>query len=132
MEITPRIRQLLRFLLEQPEYVREQELADAVGSSKRTIQRELQYLSGELGQWQLELERKKGVGLRLTGTPEAVAARAMQFRLDMMLRDDWAHTVVVSHWGFILAMTGRSLVNGEWLRCDPTGPEPENVVWHHG
>ena len=74
MEITPRIRQLLRFLLEQPEYVREQELADAVGSSKRTIQRELQYLSGELGQWQLELERKKGVGLRLTGTPEAVAA----------------------------------------------------------
>ena len=56
----------------------------------------------------------------------------MQFRLDMMLRDDWAHTVVVSHWGFILAMTGRSLVNGEWLRCDPTGPEPENVVWHHG
>ena len=64
--------------------------------------------------------------------PEAVAARAMQFRLDMMLRDDWAHTVVVSHWGFILAMTGRSLVNGEWLRCDPTGPEPENGVWHHG
>lgn len=38
----------------------------------------------------------------------------------------------MSHWGFILAMTGRSLVNGEWLRCDPTGPEPENVVWHHG
>ncbi|PZP42956.1 MAG: histidine phosphatase family protein, partial [Azospirillum brasilense] len=25
-----------------------------------------------------------------------------------------------------------SLVNGEWLRCDPNGPEPEDVVWHHG
>ena len=73
-----------------------------------------------------------GAGLARWPEGEAVAARAMQFRLDMMLRDDWAHTVVVSHWGFILAMTSRSLVNGEWLRCDPTGPEPENVVWHHG
>ena len=36
---------------------------------------------------------------------------------------------MVSHWGFILAMTGQRLMNGEWLRCDPTGPHPEAIVW---
>ncbi|UFN48065.1 phosphoglycerate mutase family protein [Roseomonas sp. OT10] len=63
--------------------------------------------------------------------PEAVAARARRFRGEMAVRPDWAHTVVVSHWGFILAMTGQSVTNGQWLRCDPTGPEPAEVIWKH-
>ncbi|MFT8244022.1 histidine phosphatase family protein [Roseomonas sp. BN140053] len=63
---------------------------------------------------------------------EEVAARARAFRGEMALREDWAHTVVVSHWGFILAMTGQSVMNGQWLRCDPAGPEPTKVVWRHG
>lgn len=63
---------------------------------------------------------------------EAVSARARAFRGEMAARPDWAHTVVVSHWGFILALTGVSVNNGEWLRCDPTGPHPEAVVWRHG
>ena len=44
---------------------------------------------------------------------------------------DWQHTLVVSHWGFILSMTGTSVNNGQWLRCDPTGPAPAEVVWRH-
>ena len=38
---------------------------------------------------------------------------------------DWRETLVVSHWGFILAMTGERVDNGQWLRCDPTEPAPD-------
>jgi broad specificity phosphatase PhoE len=62
---------------------------------------------------------------------DQVEARARRFRGEMAVLDDWAHTVVVSHWGFILSMTGRSVSNGEWLACDPTAPPPESIVWKH-
>lgn len=62
---------------------------------------------------------------------EQVEGRARLFRQEMAALEDWAHTVVVSHWGFILSMTGRSMGNGEWLRCDPTEPGPESIVWKH-
>ena len=38
-------------------------------------------------------------------------------------------TLVISHWGFILSLTGQSVANGEWLRCDPSAPAPERIVW---
>ena len=62
---------------------------------------------------------------------EDVIARAGRFRAEMAALPDWQHTLVVSHWGFILSMTGRSVMNGEWLRCDPTGPPPAEVIWRH-
>jgi broad specificity phosphatase PhoE len=62
---------------------------------------------------------------------DQVEARARLFRQEMGALEDWAHTVVVSHWGFILSMTGQSVANGQWLRCDPTGPEPESISWKH-
>ncbi len=63
--------------------------------------------------------------------PEAsIVARAAQFRADLAARHDWARTLVVTHWGFILSLTGQSVVNGQWLRCDPAGPPPEQLVWH--
>ena len=48
---------------------------------------------------------------------------------DLALRHDWANTLVVSHWGFILTLTGQSVANGQWLRCDPNEPAPEHLVW---
>ncbi|MBW8270331.1 histidine phosphatase family protein [Caldovatus aquaticus] len=60
---------------------------------------------------------------------EQVEARAALFRAEMAALPDWRDTLVVSHWGFILCLTGRSVANGEWLRCDPTGPAPERIVW---
>jgi broad specificity phosphatase PhoE len=60
-----------------------------------------------------------------------VEARARLFRQEMSALEDWAHTVVVSHWGFILSMTGRSVTNGEWLRCNPTEPAPAQINWKH-
>lgn len=62
--------------------------------------------------------------------PEAaVIDRAARFRAGLAARRDWANTLVISHWGFILCMTGKSVANGQWLRCDPTLPGPEQLVW---
>ncbi len=45
------------------------------------------------------------------------AARTTVFGARMAEDPDWAHTLVVCHWGFIHAVTGCSLSNGEWVRC---------------
>lgn len=58
-----------------------------------------------------------------------IEARAALFRGEMAALTDWQDTLVVSHWGFILALTGERAVNGEILRCDPTGPAPERILW---
>ena len=60
----------------------------------------------------------------------AVAARAALFRTEMAALPDWADTLVVSHWGFILSLTGESVANGAWLRCDPAASPPSHIVWH--
>lgn len=61
---------------------------------------------------------------------DAIIGRAALFRAEMAALPDWSDTLVVSHWGFILCMTGTSVANGEWLRCDPTAPPPPAIVWH--
>jgi broad specificity phosphatase PhoE len=64
--------------------------------------------------------------------PEAAASvidRATLFREEMAALADWSDTLVITHWGFILAMTGKSVGNGEWLRCDPTAPAPAEIEW---
>jgi broad specificity phosphatase PhoE len=60
----------------------------------------------------------------------SVVTRAALFRAEMAALPDWSETLVVSHWGFILSMTGISATNGQWLRCDPTAPAPDRIVWH--
>jgi len=56
-------------------------------------------------------------------------ARAALFRAEMAALPDWAETVVVCHWGFIMALTGQSLANGQWMRIDPNHPAPERIPW---
>lgn len=60
---------------------------------------------------------------------DSIRGRAAVFRAEMAALPDWADTVVVSHWGFILSMTGQSVMNGNWLRCDPNDPPPQEIVW---
>lgn len=60
-----------------------------------------------------------------------VEARAALFRGEMAALPDWSSTLVVCHWGFILAMTGQRLLNGEWVRCDPRDPPPRDLQWRH-
>ncbi|ACL55179.1 histidine phosphatase family protein [Methylobacterium nodulans] len=45
-------------------------------------------------------------------------ARTTAFRSEMAADPDWAHTLVVCHWGVIMALTGRSLDNGAWIRLE--------------
>ena len=62
---------------------------------------------------------------------DQIEARARLFRAEMAALDDWAHTLVVSHWGFILAFTGKSVMNGDMIEANPTEAHPEQVVWKH-
>lgn len=62
-------------------------------------------------------------------TADSVRDRAALFRAEMAALPDWADTVVVSHWGFILSLTGQSVMNGQSLRCDPAAPPPREIVW---
>ena len=62
---------------------------------------------------------------------QGVIDRAALFRAEMSALPHWSNTLVVSHWGFILSMTGQSVMNGNWLRCDPTLAAPETISWKH-
>ena len=50
--------------------------------------------------------------------------RAARFAGEMAALADWRETLVVSHWGFLLALSGTRLGNGELLEFDPTAPPP--------
>ena len=62
-------------------------------------------------------------------TLEETTARADAFRTLMAARSDRATTLLISHWAFILALSGRSVCNGEVLEYDPTQGTAERVVW---
>jgi broad specificity phosphatase PhoE len=62
-------------------------------------------------------------------TLEATTERADNFRTLMAKRDDAGTTLLVSHWAFILALTGKSLENGEILEYDPRNGKPKAIDW---
>ncbi len=52
----------------------------------------------------------------------ALAARARAFRQAMAAAPDWPEVAVITHWGFIRALTGETVTNGAHLPFDPTAP----------
>ena len=62
----------------------------------------------------------------------SVIDRAARFRAAMAAAPDQEETLLVSHWGFLLAFSGRSLENGCWLPVDPAASPPGPIVWRHG
>lgn len=62
-------------------------------------------------------------------SPDSVIARANRFRAEAAAHPEWQNLLVVSHWGFILSLTGQSLANGDWLRYDPRQPPPAEIRW---
>ena len=62
-------------------------------------------------------------------TLEETVGRADAFRSSMASRDDSATTLLVSHWAFILALTGTSVGNGELLEYDAMSAAPERIDW---
>lgn len=59
----------------------------------------------------------------------ATTLRARAFQKLMQNREDADTTLLVSHWGFILALTGQSLTNGTWIEYNPKTPAPEQIIW---
>ncbi len=60
-----------------------------------------------------------------------VLDRAERFRGEMAVLPDWRTTLVVSHWGFLLALSGNSLENGTFHHVDPNTRPAEPVLWRH-
>jgi broad specificity phosphatase PhoE len=52
-------------------------------------------------------------------TEEQVRGRGQGFRRRMLESGSWQGTVVVTHWGFIRALTGQQVANGAVLSFDP-------------
>ena len=70
MDFTPRSQQILKILLMAGSPVGKQEIADELGVSKRTVQREFEYLELCIRQYDLKLENLKGKGVVLRGKQE--------------------------------------------------------------
>jgi broad specificity phosphatase PhoE len=62
-------------------------------------------------------------------TAEATVERANAFRDRMRDRNDHDTVLLISHWAFILSLTGISTANGELLEYDPAGPPPDEIIW---
>ncbi len=104
-----------------------------IGSPRMVLERDWPGIdfSALDGQWW----RDGGAGVEDATAVESetsVIDRAGRFRSAMAQAPDSEETLVVSHWGFLLALTGRSLDNGCWLQVDPTAPPPASIVWRHG
>lgn len=70
MNFTIRLRKILRILLEQDQAMPVQELADRIGVSKRTVQRELEYIDKDLASYHLSFHTKTGKGVWILGKAE--------------------------------------------------------------
>lgn len=69
-DVTPRMRQLLLVLLNQDRPMPVKKLSEQVNISKRTVQRELEYLPRMLKRYSLDFRSKTGTGIWLEGSRE--------------------------------------------------------------
>ena len=67
MDFTPRTQQILEILLGGKGPVSKQEIADTLGVSKRTIQREFGFLENDIKKYGLRLVNRKGKGIVIAG-----------------------------------------------------------------
>ncbi len=70
MEFTPRMKQLIWVLLEHEGIISVKNLAEKIGVSKRTVQRELGYMESALKPYGITFMSKTGVGVWLEGKEE--------------------------------------------------------------
>lgn len=70
MNLTPRLKQILLIMLKEGQVIPVKELAARIGVSKRTVQRELEYVESSLKPYHLTFETKTGMGVWLEGSEE--------------------------------------------------------------
>jgi broad specificity phosphatase PhoE len=64
----------------------------------------------------------------LDESEEELAERSRHFRQSMARNRDWQATAVVTHWGFIRALTGQRVANAHLLRFDPHSGEASDLA----
>lgn len=67
MDFTPRMKQIFQVLLQEDSAISVKYLAEQVGVSKRTVQRELGYIESSLKGYEIQFFSKTGVGVWLEG-----------------------------------------------------------------
>lgn len=68
MNFSPRLRQILLILIQENVIISVKKLADELKVSKRTVQRELEYIGSSLDQYHVSIQTKTGIGIWLEGT----------------------------------------------------------------
>ncbi|WP_066070912.1 BglG family transcription antiterminator [Neobacillus soli] len=72
MYISARERQILEILLKNTDETTVKDLANQIGVSGRTIHRDLKNVEDILGEYDLSLQKKSGVGVQITGDPNKI------------------------------------------------------------
>lgn len=67
MNFSPRLRQILLILLQEDQVISVKKLADEIKVSKRTVQRELEYIGACLDKYQVSIQTRTGIGIWLEG-----------------------------------------------------------------
>lgn len=70
MDLTPRLKRILIIMLEEEQVIAVKELAERIGVSKRTVQRELEYIGSSLKKYHVTFETKTGKGVWISGSEE--------------------------------------------------------------
>lgn len=74
MNLTPRLKRILIIMLQEKGSISVKELAERIGVSKRTVQRELEYVGSDLAPYHITFETKTGKGVWLSGQEECKEA----------------------------------------------------------
>ena len=100
MDITPRMNQILTLLLEQEQPISVKYLAERMGLSKRTIQRELEYINHVLQDYPIQFLSKTGVGIWLDGDPKEKMSLKQELssddRLDISNREERRKALILA------------------------------------
>ncbi len=83
MKLSQRMKQILQVLLNETKPISVQSLAEEIGVSKRTVQRELEYVASDLDPYHIRFASKTGVGVWLEGSAEN------KLRLKSRLEEDF-------------------------------------------
>lgn len=67
MNFSPRLRQILLILLQEDQIMPVKKLADEIKVSKRTVQRELEFIDSSLKEYKVSIQTKTGIGIWLSG-----------------------------------------------------------------
>lgn len=70
MNFSPRLRQILLILLKEKQVISVKKIADEIKVSKRTVQRELEFIGSALKQYKVSIQTKTGIGIWLEGEEE--------------------------------------------------------------